>query len=58
MDGFRNFLFDMKNDVYPPMPFYVGSVTPRFDPFALNVYDVYIVINRGVEIKEKGPPSI
>ena len=27
-------------------------------PFALNVYDVYIVINRGVELKEKGPPWI
>ena len=26
-----------------------------FTPFALNVYDVYIVINRGVELKEKGP---
>ena len=27
-------------------------------PFALNVYDVYIVINRGVELKAKAPPSI
>ena len=26
--------------------------------FALNVYDVYIVINHGVELKEKRPPSI
>ena len=24
-------------------------------PFALNVYDVYIVINRGVELKAKSP---
>jgi len=27
-------------------------------PFALNVYDVYIVINHGVELKVKAPPSI
>ena len=27
-------------------------------PFALNVYDVYIVINLGVELKAKAPPSI
>ena len=27
-------------------------------PSALKVYDVYIVINRGVEIKEKSAPSI
>ena len=27
-------------------------------PFALNVYDVYIVINHGVDLKEKSPPSI
>ena len=27
-------------------------------PFALNVYDVYIAINRGVKLKEKGPPLI
>ena len=26
--------------------------------FALNVYDVYIVINHGVELKAKAPPSI
>ena len=32
--------------------------TPVLTPFALNVYDVYILINRGVEIKEKAPPSI
>ena len=32
--------------------------TPVLTPFALNVYDVYIVINRGVELKEKSPPSI
>ena len=32
--------------------------TPVLTPFALNVYDVYIVINRGVELKEKAPPSI
>ena len=27
-------------------------------PFSLNVYDVYIVINHGVELKAKAPPSI
>ena len=27
-------------------------------PFALKVHDVYIVINHGVELKEKAPPSI
>ena len=27
-------------------------------PFALNVHDVYIVINHGVELKAKSPPSI
>ena len=32
--------------------------TPVLTPFALNVYDVYIVINRGMELKEKTPPSI
>ena len=32
--------------------------TPILNPFALNVYDVYIVINRGVELKAKAPPSI
>ena len=25
LDGFRNFMFDMKKVVYPPIPFYVGS---------------------------------
>ena len=25
LDGFGNFLFDMKKAIYPPMPFYVGS---------------------------------
>ena len=36
-----------------------GNVTPWFlTPFALNVYDVYIVINHGVELKAKAPPSI
>ena len=32
--------------------------TPILTSFALNVYDVYIVINHGVELKEKSPPSI
>ena len=32
--------------------------TPVLTPFALKVYDVYIVINHGAELKEKGPPSI
>ena len=32
--------------------------TPVLTPFALNVYDVYIVINHGAELKEKAPPSI
>ena len=31
---------------------------PILTPFALNVYDVYIVINRGTELKAKDPPSI
>ena len=25
LDGVKNFMFDMKKAVYPPMPFYVGS---------------------------------
>ena len=25
IDGIHNFLFDMKKDVYPPLPFYIGS---------------------------------
>ena len=29
--------------------------TPVLTPFALNVYDVYIAINRGVELKAKSP---
>ena len=29
--------------------------TPVLTPFALNVYDVYIVINCGVELKAKSP---
>ena len=32
--------------------------TPVLTPFALNVHDAYIVINRGVELKAKAPPSI
>ena len=32
--------------------------TPVFDPIALNVHDVYIVMNHSVELKEKSPPSI
>ena len=32
--------------------------TPVLTPFALNLYDIYIVINSGVEIKGKAPPSI
>ena len=32
--------------------------TPFLTPFALNIYDVNIVINHGVELKEKSPPSI
>ena len=27
-------------------------------PLALKIHDVYIVINRGVELKEKSPPLI
>ena len=35
------------------------SVTPGFDPICIkNVYDVYVEINHGVELKEKAPPSI
>ena len=32
--------------------------TPVLTPFVLGVYDVYIVIDHGVELKEKAPPSI
>ena len=32
--------------------------TPVLTPFALNVHDVYIVINHGVELKAKSPPLI
>ena len=32
-----------------------GNVTPRFLP---RLHDVYNVINRGEELKEKAPPSI
>ena len=32
--------------------------TSVLTPFALNVHDVYIVINHGVELKAKAPPSI
>ena len=32
--------------------------TPGLTLFALNVYDVYIVFIRGVELKEKAPPWI
>ena len=31
---------------------------PGFDPVALDVYDVYIVNDHGVEIKAKAPPLI
>ena len=33
-------------------------ISPFFTPVILKVHDVYIVINRGVELKEKSPPSI
>ena len=36
----------------------VACNTPVLTPLALNVYYVYIVINHGVELKEKPPPSI
>ena len=32
--------------------------TPVLTLFALNVYNVYIVINHGVELREKSPPLI
>ena len=32
--------------------------TPVLTSFALNVYDVYIEFNHGVDLKEKSPPSI
>ena len=32
--------------------------TPVLTPFALNVYDVNIVFNRGMELKAKAPPLI
>ena len=31
---------------------------PGFDPVALDVYDVYIVNDHGVELKAKAPPLI
>ena len=31
---------------------------PGFDPVPLNVHDVYIVMNHGVELKAKAPPLI
>ena len=31
---------------------------PGFDPIALDVYDVYIVNDHGVELKAKAPPLI
>ena len=31
---------------------------PSFDPIALDVYDVYIVNDHGVELKAKAPPLI
>ena len=31
---------------------------PVLTPFTLKIHDIYIVINRGVELKEKAPPSI
>ena len=30
IDGVGNFLFEQKKVVYPPVSFYIGSVTPRF----------------------------
>ena len=32
--------------------------TPVLTSFALNIYDVNIVIDNGVELKEKSPPFI
>ena len=44
---------------YVPYPWMQVMLHPDFDPVCIkNVYDVNIVINRGVEIKEKAPPSI
>ena len=34
------------------------SNTPILTSFALNVYDVYIEFNHGVELKAKSPPLI
>ena len=31
---------------------------PGFDPVALNVHDVYIVNDQGVELKAKAPPLV
>ena len=31
---------------------------PDLTPFALNVYDIYIVINHGLELQQKSPPWI
>ena len=35
-----------------------GNVTPQFELVCINVCDVYIVMNHGVELKAKTPPSI
>ena len=37
---------------------YAIVVTPGFDPVALDVYDVYIVNDHGVELKAMAPPLI
>ena len=46
--------FEQPRDFTYNQPKFVCN-TPVLTPFALNVYDVYIVINRGVKLKEKIP---
>ena len=47
-------LFKCKRD--KKMRCYIPCNTPVLTPFVLNVYDVYIVINHGVDLKAKAPP--
>ena len=43
---------------YTWLPINLMCNTPVLTPFALNVHGVYIVMNHGVELKAKSPPSI
>ena len=53
--------FDLCNDVGVlrlQLLVWIFCNTSILTPFALNAYDVYIVINHGVELKAKAPPLI